>query len=474
MSKLKGLAGGGVTLVTLALGAVLLIGNSGPANAGLFTWLGGKGQNQAQPQDVAPASPPQGGGIFGGGRGSGPLFGGGGQRYAPAQPGSQAFHGDELPPEEGNEATRQWITNPALGTPTLATANIAATKAAISRYQGIVAQGGWPTVPALAMRPGSSGNSVEILHRRLEISGDLVGRSVPDEYDAALTEAVRQFQRRHALPPTGVIDRATVDVMNVPANVRLAQLQANLKRLQTLAPAAASHYVMVNIPAAQVEAVEGGQVASRHAAVVGKFERQTPELSSKVVEVNFNPYWYVPRSIIYKDLVPKGRELQARGQDMLAVYHMEAFDSAGNPVDSRSIDWNSDAVMGYNYRQLPWAENSLGFIKINFPNKDSVYMHDTPLKSLFGRNVRFESSGCVRVDKVESLASWILRDTPGDWSVPRIMSLKQTGEQVTAKLPKPLPVYFVYISAWATPDGMINFRPDIYNHDGVAETASAE
>ncbi len=306
----------------------------------------------------------------------------------------------------------EWITNPALGSPTLSTRNIEATKAAIARYQAIVGQGGWPTVPAYAMRPGSHGNEVELLHRRLEISGDLVGRSIPDEYDAALTEAVRKFQSRHALPPTGAIDRATVDAMNVPATVRLHQLQANLKRLQTLAPAAANRYVMVNIPAAQVEAVESGQVASRHAAVVGKPERPTPELSSKIQEINFNPYWYVPHSIIYKDLVPKAREFAQRGQDMLAAYHMQAFDAAGNPVDARSINWFGDEVYSYNYRQLPWEENSLGFVKINFPNKDSVYMHDTPLKSLFGRNVRFESSGCVRVHNVEGLVTWILRDTP--------------------------------------------------------------
>jgi L,D-transpeptidase YcbB len=442
---------------TLALlFAALLLAPSGPAEAGLFSWLGGKGQQDA-PQ------PPFGGGFFGGRNGG---------QYQ-SRPSSGAFHGDELPPEEGNEATRQWITNPQLGTPTLSTRNIDATRAAIQHYQAIVAQGGWPTVPAYAMAPGSRGKEVEVLHRRLEISGDLVGRSIPDEYDPPLTQAVKRFQARHALPPTGVIDRATIDVMNVPATVRLRQLQSNLARLQTLAPAAASRYVTVNIPAAQVEAVENGQVASRHAAVVGKFERQTPELSSKIQEINFNPYWYVPRSIIYKDLVPKGREFAQRGQDMLAAYHMEAFDSAGNPVDARSINWMGDQVYGYNYRQLPWEENSLGFVKINFPNKDSVYMHDTPLKSLFGRNVRFESSGCVRVHNVEALVTWILRDTPG-WSMQRVLAMKQTGEQADVKLSKPLPVYFVYVSAWATPDGMVNFRPDIYNHDGVAETASAE
>jgi murein L,D-transpeptidase YcbB/YkuD len=453
----------GAICATLALASGLLIATSHPADAGLFTWLGGKG-NQG---DDGSAPPQNRGGLFGGGRGgSGGIF-----QPAPQAPRSGAFHGDELPPEEGTAATRQWITNPALGTPTLSTRNIEATKVAIQHYQGIVANGGWPTVPAYAMRPGSEGQSVEILHRRLEVSGDLAGSSIPNRYDEAVTQAVRRFQTRHALPPTGTIDRATIDVMNIPASVRLAQLQANLKRLQTLAPAAAGRYVMVNIPAAQVEAVENGQVAQRHAAVVGKFERQTPELSSKIMEINFNPYWYVPRSIVYKDLVPKAREFAQRGQDMLAAYHMEAFDASGAPVDSRSINWAGDQVYGYNYRQLPWAENSLGFVKINFPNKDSVYMHDTPLKSLFSRNVRFESSGCVRVNNIETLVAWILRDTPG-WSLDRVMSMKQTSEQADVRIAKPIPNYFVYISAWATPDGVVNFRPDIYNHDGAAETAS--
>jgi murein L,D-transpeptidase YcbB/YkuD len=391
---------------------------------------------------------------------------------APQAPRSGALHGDELPPEEGTAATRQWITNPALGTPTLSTRNIESTKAAIQRYQAIVANGGWPTVPAYAMRPGSSGETVEILKRRLDISGDLAGQSIPSEYDEATTQAVRKFQSRHALPPTGVIDRATIDVMNIPASVRLAQLQANLKRLQTLAPAATGRYVAVNIPAAQVEAVESGQVAQRHAAVVGKLERATPELSSKIQEVNFNPYWNVPRSIVQKDLVPKGREMAQRGQDLLSAYRMEAFTASGTPIDARSIDWFGTDVYTYSFRQLPWSENSLGFVKINFPNKDAVYMHDTPLKSLFGRNVRFESSGCVRVHNVEGLVAWILRDTPG-WSLERVLSMKQSGEQADVKLSKPMPVYFVYISAWSTPDGVVNFRPDIYNQDGGGgETAS--
>lgn len=465
--------GSGVALATLVATAILFTASTGPSQAGLFSWLGGGNrQNDTyQDQDSGQPNPFSNHGT--------PTWGRGGPAQGPSQgpsgapqPGASAFHGDELPPDEGNAATREWITNPALGFATLSPKNIEATKAAIQRYETIVAQGGWPTVPAYAMRPGSQGQEVVLLHKRLEISGDLAGRSIPDEYDAAVVAAVKKLQARHGIPPTGVIDRATVDAMNVPATVRLHQLQANLARLQTLAPTTGPRYVVVNIPSAQVEAVEGGQVVSRHAAVVGKPERPTPELSSKIQEINFNPFWYVPRSIIIRDLVPKAQEFSRRGQDMLAAYHMEAFDPSGRPLDPREINWFGNEVYNYNFRQLPWEENSLGFVKINFPNKDAVYMHDTPLKSLFGRSVRFESSGCVRVHDVEVLVAWLLRSEPG-WDMQHVLAMKQTSEQIDVKLAKPVPVYFAYFSAWATPDGMVNFRPDIYNHDGAAETASA-
>jgi murein L,D-transpeptidase YcbB/YkuD len=452
----------GTILVTAGVAAALLAASAEPTSAGPFQWLTGKDQQQQQQQQQQPSGNP---GFF-------PFFGGrgGSQGYRAGPDPTTVPHADELPRDDPEAML---ITNPALGSPTLTTRNIEATEAAIQRYQAIVAQGGWPTVPAKAMRPGSRGPELVILHRRLEISGDLVGQSIPDEYDAAVVVAVKKFQARHGLPATGVIDsKATIQALNVPASLRLAQLQTSLKRLQSLAPTTADRYVVVNIPAAQVEAVEGGEVISRHAAVVGKVERPTPEISSKIQEINFNPYWYVPRSIIHKDLIPKGRAFASRGQDMLAAYRMQAFDAAGNPLDPRQIDWNGTAVYNYNFRQLPWGENSLGFVKINFPNKDSVYMHDTPLKSLFGKAVRFESSGCVRVHNVEQLTAWILRDTPS-WSYQRIVSMKQTGEQVDVKLSKPVPVYLAYISAWSTPDGQVNFRPDIYGLDGASATASA-
>jgi murein L,D-transpeptidase YcbB/YkuD len=452
---------GGSIVAAAGLAATLLVASVQPSGAGPFQWLTGKNQQQQQ----QPQQEQQGGGpgLF-------PFFGGRGNQGRRGATGpTTESHKSEL--VDTPEALL--ITNPALGMPTLSTRNIEATKAAIERYRAIMAQGGWPMVPAVVMKPGSRGPEIVTLHRRLEISGDLVGQSIPDEYDAAVVVAVKKFQTRHGLPATGIIDsKAMVEALNVPAVIRLGQLQASLKRLQGLAPNTAGRYVVVNVPAAQVEAVEGGEVVSRHAAVVGKPERPTPEISSKIVEINFNPYWYVPRSIIHKDLIPKGRAFAAKGQDVLASYRMQAFDAAGNPLDPRQIDWNGTEVYNYNFRQLPWGENSLGFVKINFPNKDAVYLHDTPLKSLFGQAVRFESSGCVRVHNVEQLTAWILRDTPS-WSYQRIVSMKQSAEQLDVKVSKPVPVYLAYITGWGTPDGQVHFGRDIYGLDGASATASA-
>src|SRR6476646_10197188 len=172
---------GGTLLATAALAAILLASSIEPSSAGLFSWM--KGPNPGNGGGDADGY--GGPGLFGGG-----LFGGG--QRGPQKPGSQAFHGDELPPDEGDASTRAWIMNPALGTPTLAKANIAATQAAIVKYRAIVANGGWPMVPVKAMKPGDSGPEIIALHRRLEISGDLVGMSVPDEYDAGVVAAVKR------------------------------------------------------------------------------------------------------------------------------------------------------------------------------------------------------------------------------------------------------------------------------------------
>ena len=401
--------------------------------------------------------------------GSGGLFGGlfnGGSRNSQSQ---GEVTSSQLPTGDPEVAM---ILNPGLGSPTLAKENIAATRTAIEQYKAIVAQGGWPMVQPVAMKPGRRGTNIQTLQRRLQISGDLTTAFEPGRYDNATVAAVKRFQYTHGLPATGVVDsKATVAALNVPASTRLAQLQASLKRLQRRAGKTTNRYIQVNVPAAQVEAVRGGRVELRNTAVVGKVQHPTPTLASKVSQVKFNPYWNVPTSIVKADIIPKGRQFAARGEDMLAAYRMEALDRNGQIVDSRTIDWYGNEVYTYRYRQRPWEENSLGYIKIDFPNKDAVYIHDTPLKSLFGKAVRFESHGCVRTHNVDRLAAWVLDNNPS-WNLSRIQSLRHTGVQENVPATQTIGVYFTYISAWATPDGLVHFRPDIYNLDTRGTYAS--
>jgi murein L,D-transpeptidase YcbB/YkuD len=180
----------------------------------------------------------------------------------------------------------------------------------------------------------------------------------------------------------------------------------------------------------------------------------------------------VPASIVRKDLVPKARQYARAGKDVLSIYRIDAYDGKGRKLNPARINWNSKAVYSYSYRQQPWEDNSMGFVKINFPNGHSVYMHDTPSKSLFGRNFRAHSSGCVRVQGVESLVGWLLQPN-GGWDVSRVLDMKRTGARKDVRLKKRVPVYFAYVTAWATKDGTVNFRRDLYRRDGVGAMASA-
>ena len=220
---------------------------------------------------------------------------------------------------------------------------------------------------------------------------------------------MKRFQARHGIQPDGVIGETTFAALNIPANVRLAQLATNLTRLKMLtAKLPSPRFVMVNIPAASVEAVENGVVVSRHTAVVGKVERPSPIVNSKITEINFHPYWTVPASIIKKDLIP----LVQKDPNYLTDYRIRVYDQKGNELNPAKINWNTDEATRYLFRQDPFEENSLGTVKINFPSPEGVYMHDTPHKGLFNDDYRFDSSGCVRVQNIRELIVWLLRDTP--------------------------------------------------------------
>jgi len=366
------------------------------------------------------------------------------------------------------DAASRTIHMPEASLPTLAPSTMHSTELAVGQYEGILARGGWPTVPPVdRLRLGNRHPSVVPLRKRLIVAGDLEANAGDtDIFDSYVEAAVRRFQARHGITVDGIVRKATFDRLNIACDVRLAQLKTNVERLRELTGHLGNRFVVTNIPAAQIEAIEDGVAVSRHTAVVGKPDRPSPDINSRIIEINFNPYWTVPVSIVRRDLIPK-----MQGEpDYLTNNHIRILDQRGNELNASQINWYSNEAVNYMFKQDPGDFNSLGSIRINFPNRDGVYMHDTPLKNLFGEDMRFHSSGCVRVQNVRELVYWLLRDTP-DWSREKIDASIASGERVDARLAKPVPVHWVYITAWATADGVVQFRDDIYGRDGLGAVA---
>ena len=369
---------------------------------------------------------------------------------------------------------KEWESQPPKGFPTLSKQNLAAMSTAIKLYEGVVAKGGFPVVAEeQQMSIGLFSPTVALVKQRLALSGDLRDEDgdISQNFDYGLEKAVKRFQASNGLSPTGVIDKRTVAALNVPATVRLRQLKVNFQRLTELARTAPKKYVVVNIPAQQIEAVDGDKVVSRHSGVVGKVDRQTPILRSSIHQLNFNPVWHLPPTVLSQDLIPKGAAMAAKGQDVLAKYGIDALDAQGRKVDTSKIKWTPGTATAYTFRQQPGPENPLGFVKINFENSHSVYMHSTPSDTLFGRNFRAASSGCVRISGIDQLAAWLVADQ--GWTQERVLGMKKSGERLDVSLKKPVPLYFAYITAWATEDGVIQFRRDLYNKDSVGQVAGA-
>ncbi len=354
-------------------------------------------------------------------------------------------------------------------TPTLTPATFLATVRMAEHYKALAEAGGWGTVPVgLSLKPGDRNPAVATLRGHLVMTGDLAADAVhSDLYDDVLVAAVKSFQGRHGLPESGLIQRLTVAALNVPASVRHRQLAASAERLMGSNFPFGERYVVVNIPSATVEAVEKGAVARRFVAVVGKPDKATPGVETRITDVNFNPTWTVPISVIKNEIIPTMR----KNPGYLAKNHIRILGPGGVEVDPISIDWNTEKAANYTLRQDSGFDNSLGQVRIDMPNKFAVYMHDTPSKSLFAGNVRFHSHGCVRVGQVKEFVAWLLQGTEGPsgpgsvWGPIEIETGIATGDRRDIKLIKPVPVTFVYLTGYATADGRAHFRDDIYGLD---------
>lgn len=362
-------------------------------------------------------------------------------------------------------------------TPWLSEDMVAAIDSAIERYQRVAERGGWKAIPrGRTIRPGDDDERIPLVKQRLRATGELPRT---DSYFESLTlddsveRAVRAFQRSHGLRVTGRVDRATIEAMNISAADRLNQLRINRQRIiEMMQPRLEERYVLVNVPAFELEAVERFEVVQRHRVIVGREGRETPTLKGTIRALNFFPYWRVPTSVATLDLIPRLR----KEPDYLDKEGIRVYDGSydGPEIPATQIDWSNVDQSRIRFKQDPGDRNALGLIRLDMSNEHGVYMHDTPMKNLFDQRGRAFSAGCVRVQGVVDLAEWIARHEVG-WEQPgRAREVLESGQAVDLQLSRPVPVIFAYITAWAEPDGSVQFRPDLYGRDGAATRASGE
>ena len=344
---------------------------------------------------------------------------------------------------------------------------------AISRVERVVADGGWPTIPGTRMiRPGDEDERIPMVRRVLVLWGDVR----PERgyrtltLDGEMEAGLRRFQGRHGLRVSGRVDRPTLQQLNVPPAARLAQLRMNYNRIRDLLTLKLDdRYVLVNSPGFQLEAVSRNVVEARHRVIAGKPDRQTPVVTANIRALNFFPFWRVPESIANLDVIPR----LVKEPDYLQKEHIRVLTGSfvGPEIDVTNVDWRTVDAKNLRFRQDPGPHNALGLVRIDMPNSEGVYMHDTPMKQLFQQSSRAFSAGCVRVQDVFDLAAWIARDEP-NMSRQRVEEILQGGQPVDITLARTIPVAFVYVTAWVEEDGRLNFRPDIYGKDQVRELAS--
>jgi len=340
-------------------------------------------------------------------------------------------------------------------------------QASIARHRQIAAAGGWPLLPArLVLRPGDSDPNVTILRRRLQISGDLrAGRTDDQGFDRGLEDAVKRYQRRHGLEPTGVVYGITQRSLSVPVEERLAQLEHNIARVREVAPKALAEprHIIMNAASFELQAVSRGQVELTSRTITGKRTTPTPVVSASVQAINLLPYWHVPGTIAKAALIPTIR----KDASYLARERIRVFSSfGGGEIDPASVNWWGPEAERYVFRQEPGPQNALGLLRFDMPNKHIVYMHDTPMKKLFDYYERAYSAGCIRVQNFYALAEWVVAGQDG-WTRDRLQEVAEAGTAATIKLKTPVPVHFVYLTAWIQ-NGELQFRNDLYGRDDGA------
>lgn len=316
----------------------------------------------------------------------------------------------------------------------------------LGKYFNIAKAGGWPqiTTTKKSLKKGITDPAIPIIKKRLQITGHMPGKDTSQVFNDTLENAVRMFQSNLGYTPDGVITKDLIDDMNVPATTRVAQILMNMGRMRWMPDDPSGQLIVVNIPEFVLHVYEGKKEAWRMNVVVGKEGHNTMMFSGDLNQVVFSPYWNVPPSIVKSEILPE---------------------LASNPgyLESQNMEQVGTEDGLPKIRQRPGGKNSLGKVKFLFPNSFNIYFHDTPAKSLFEKDKRAYSHGCIRLAEPEKMAQYLLRNHP--WTPEKIQAAMNSGNEQYVKLKKAIPVIITYYTAWVDNNGQLNFRDDIYEHD---------
>jgi len=350
----------------------------------------------------------------------------------------------------------------------------------LKHYMDLAREGEGEPLPAItkAVKPGGTYPGLNQLALRLQRLGDLA----PDDwhatsstvYEAAVVEAIKNFQDRHGLIPNGIIDKATFQNLTIPFSRRIVQLQLALERWRWLPRDLPGRLIAVNVPEFELRAYDDYHVAIDMRVIVGKTfpQRRTPLFQDQMEYLIFRPYWNVPISITRNEIIPDLRKKPG----YLAKHDFEVVNRQDQVATEEGLDSSIIARLrsgDLEIRQRPGPGNSLGLIKFVFPNDYDVYMHGTPEHALFSHADRAMSHGCVRVEDPAKLAAWVLQDNPA-WTNDKIQAAMNASQPQRVNLPKPIPVLIVYTTATVNERGTVGFFADIYGQDAKLEQELAK
>jgi len=338
-------------------------------------------------------------------------------------------------------------------------------KKALGKYREMAAHGEWPKITrGKTLKPDMDDPRIPVLRKRLLASGDLKTNENADStvYDEELVAALKAFQLRHGTTDDGVIGPKTLAALNVSLAYRIKQMVINLERRRWMKDDFGKRYVFVNLADQFLKVVDalGDREKTVHSAriVVGKPYHKTPIFDDKMEYLVINPYWNIPSSIANNEYLPKLRQ----DPGYLKRQNIRILGASGE-INPYSVNWKTVSRIPYRLRQDTGKGNALGRIKFIFPNRFNVYIHDTPSKSLFNRDTRYFSHGCLRVQHPVKLAAILLKLQ--GWSESRIKNQINSGKRRIVRLKTKIPVHVTYLTAWVNKDGKVHFRDDVYNRD---------